>query len=215
MAKKSITGLTLKILPKKGADGQIYAARLSFTDDLFVARPYKGDKDKKSFYSCQLLIPKQHPQVGEITSELTRLAREAYGAEADQIVKGMRAEGKIAFGDGDNKRYEGYAGNYFIRAKNEKLPTYLRANPGTKDNPNRITSPTELPSGCFVAAYISFWAMNNDWGQRLNCNLLGLQFYKPGEAFSGGGVSAPVDEFETLDEGPDTLGAVAGADMFT
>jgi predicted 2-oxoglutarate/Fe(II)-dependent dioxygenase YbiX len=43
-------------------------------------------------------------------------------------------------------------------------------------------------AGCYVNAAISIWIQNNQFGKRVNSNLLALQFVKDGESFGGGGV---------------------------
>ena len=52
-------------------------------------------------------------------------------------------------------------------------------------------------SGCYVNAFVEFWTQDNNYGKRVNATLLGVQFYRDGESFSGGGV-ADTDDFDDL-----------------
>lgn len=187
--------------------------RLAFTDNLFVAGSYKNEAGKQKTYSCKLLIAKDHPQIGEVKTELARLAVEAWADKAEAVVRALRAENKAGLYDGDVKAYDGYENCYYVSASNKTKPLYVDRNPGTKAAPNLITAESgKLYSGCYVVAHISFWAQKNSFGNRINTNLLGLQLFRDGEAFSGGGV-ASVDAFANEDDGAQTV--TAGADMFT
>lgn len=193
---------------------KIINARICFTEHLMTPDSYKSDPTKPKKYSCKLLVEKTNPVVPTIAAELLRLAREEWKDQAEAVIKTLKAENKICFYDGDNKQYDGFAGNYYISAANSKKPLFLRANPGTKDNPNLITDPSELYSGCYTVAHISFWTQNNSWGKRINANLMGLQFYRPGDAFASGSVSN-IDEFEQVDDEKSGGVLVNAASMFT
>ena len=52
-------------------------------------------------------------------------------------------------------------------------------------------------SGCFVNASLELWAQDNNYGKRVNATLMGVQFYKDGDSFSGGGVASE-DDFDDL-----------------
>jgi hypothetical protein len=66
-----------------------------------------------------------------------------------------------------------------------------------------LTDDGTLYSGCYVVVHVNIWAQDNQFGKRINCGLLGVQFYKDGEAFSGGRISS-VDEFDEIPQA-DTL----------
>ena len=58
-------------------------------------------------------------------------------------------------------------------------------------------------SGCYVNIRIDLWAQDNQYGQRINAGLRGVQFYKDGDAFSAGR-PADSNEFEDVSEGSDS-----------
>ena len=55
-------------------------------------------------------------------------------------------------------------------------------------------------AGCFVNASVELWAQDNNYGKRINASLRGVQFFKDGDAFAGGG-AASEDEFDDIAEG--------------
>lgn len=181
--------------------------RLAFTQNLFVAGAYKNEPGKKKKFSAKFLIAKNHPQILEVKNEIVRLATEEWKDKAESVIKMLKAENKIALMDGDLKDYDGYKDHFYISASNETKPLYLdRAKNKVEESDGK------LYSGCYVIAHISFWTQNNTFGKRINANLLGVQLYRDGEAFSGGG-TASVDEFENVDDGSSTV--EASSDLFT
>ncbi len=191
--------------------------RLSFAQDLFVPRAFKDEAGKVKKYRCKLLIPKDHPQIQSVKDEIFRLAKEEWKDKAEAVLGSIKGNKQnMAFLDGDLQLYDGFAGNYSISASRRELdgpPLLLRANPGTKDNPNKATA-SELYSGSYVISHISFWTWSKN-GYSMNCNLLGLQVYRPGEAFSGGGTSSNVEEFGNEDTAPVAQPTGTAADMFS
>jgi hypothetical protein len=52
-------------------------------------------------------------------------------------------------------------------------------------------------AGCFVNASVELWPQDNNYGKRVNASLRGVQFFRDGDAFAGGG-AASEDEFDDL-----------------
>jgi len=65
------------------------------------------------------------------------------------------------------------------------------------ENDNRIYA------GCYVNAIVVLWAQNNNYGKRINANLLGVQFVADGSPFGDGGTSAGVDDFDAFGDNGD------------
>lgn len=160
--------------------------RLSFPE-LFEAKAFE-EGGKKEF-SASFLMAKDHPAVAELRAAFAKIASDKWGEKAVATLQNLFRDERLCLHDGDRKDYEGYAGNYFLRANNGVRPLVID---GQK---NPLTAADgKIYSGCYVNATISLWAQDNKWGKRINANLRGVQFYKDGEAFSGGG-TASVDEF--------------------
>jgi hypothetical protein len=127
-------------------------------------------------------------------------------AEIEKAVKSMIAENlkgaklkadKICLKDGDEIEYDGYANHMSIKASNNKRPKVL-----DRDKSQLTEDDNRIYAGCYVNAVIELWAQNNQWGKRINANLLGVQFFKDGEPFSDG-ATASDDDFDAFDEPED------------
>lgn len=175
--------------------------RLAFPN-LFEPTTVAGEG--KPRYSATLIIPADHPQLAEIRAKQDAVAQAKWGQKAAAVVKGLDKQDKLALHDGDTKvKYDGFPGNLFISAAAQEnaAPTVI----------DRDRSPLSARSGrpyagCFVNASLEFWAQDNNYGQRINAQLRGIQFYADGDSFSAGR-PADADEFEEVTEG-------AGADDF-
>jgi len=171
--------------------------RLAFPN-LFEPTTVAGEG--KPRYSATLIIPADHPQIAEIRAKQEAVAKEKWRDKAAAIVKGLDKQDKLALHDGDTKvKYDGFPGNFFISAAAQEnaAPTVI----------DRDRSPLSAKSGrpyagCFVNASIEFWAQDNNYGQRINAQLRGIQFYADGDSFSAGR-PADADEFEEVTEGAD------------
>ena len=159
--------------------------RLSFPS-LFRKAVFSGDETK---YEGTFLIDKegQADKIAEINKAIEALIKDKLkGAK-------LKAE-KICLKNGDEIDYDGYAGHMSFKASNNKRPLVLDRDrtPLTEDD-NRPYS------GCYVNAVVELWAQDNQYGKRINANLLGVQFFKDGEPF-GDGVSASSDDFDSFDD---------------
>lgn len=158
---------------------------------LFEAKTVNGE-GKPAFSACFLLDPAD-PQVKELNAAIETVAREKWGAKADAIIKQMRAQDKVALHDGDLKsNYDGFPGNLYVSARSATRPLVI-----DKDK-SALTEPDGKPyAGCYVNASIELWAQDNNYGKRVNASLRGVQFFRDGDAFAGGG-AASEDEFDDL-----------------
>lgn len=171
--------------------------RLAFPN-LFEPTTVNGEG--KPRFSATLILPPDHPQLQEIKDKQDVVAQAKWGAKAAAIVKGLDKQDKLALHDGDTKvKYDGFAGNFFISssAQDNAPPTVI----------DRDRSPLSARSGrpypgCYVNASIELWAQDNGYGQRINAQLRGIQFYRDGDSFSAGR-PAESDEFEDVSAGAD------------
>ncbi len=166
--------------------------RITFPQ-LFDAKQVNGQGEPK--FSAAFLVPRDHPQIGEIQKAITEAAAAKWGAKADIELKKLKAADRLAVHDGDAKSdYEGYEGNLFINASNRIRPLVIDGNRAP------LTASDGKPySGCYVNVILEFWAQDNQFGKRVNASLLGVQFSKDGERLAGGAVAA-ADDFEAIPE---------------
>lgn len=166
--------------------------RLAFPE-LFVAKQFQSKGDFK--YSATFLIPKTNKTlISQIEEAIKTVATEKWGAKADKILERARPiPNNFNFRDGDERDdYEGFEGCMYLRASNKSRPLVIDV-----DKSPLAEQDGRPYSGCFVNANVSFFAYDNEFGKGISASLGGVQFFKDGDAFTGGGVSS-VDDFEDL-----------------
>lgn len=158
--------------------------RLSFPS-LFRKAVFNGDETK---FEATFLINK------DSQADQIKTLQDAINEKLKTDLKGAKLPGdKICLKDGDTIDYDGYAGHMSIKASNAKRPMVIDA-----DKSPLVEDDNKLYAGCYVNAIIELWAQNNNYGKRINANLLGVQFARHGEPF-GDGVTVSADDFETVD----------------
>jgi len=178
---KSVTGERI-IIPE---------ARLAFPD-LFVARSIEGGPAQ---FGANLIISPNSPAIAAIRAEEARLAKLAWPDKADAMLEMIRAKNNGAVHSGALKaKYDGFADNFFVSANIKTRPTIVDRNGSPLTEADG-----KIYSGCYVLAHISLWTMDNQYGQKINANLLGVQFLRDGDAFSGGAAPSAVEDFKPLD----------------
>jgi len=167
--------------------------RLAFPQ-LFEAKTVAGEG--KPAHSGTFLIDPADPQVKAINAAIDATAKEKWGAKADAILKQARAADKVCLHNGDLKAtYDGFPGNLFISARNPLRPTVVDA------DKTPLTEKDGRPyAGCYVHVVLELWAQDNQYGKRVNATLMGVQFYKDGDSFTGGGVASE-DDFDDISTG--------------
>lgn len=147
-------------------------------------------------YSVSLIIPKSDT----VTIEKIKAAIELAYREGESKLKG---NGKVVpplaslrtplrDGDIDKPDDEAYANSYFINAKSDKAPGIVDA------ACNPILEHSEVYSGVYGRASITFFAYNNNGNKGIGVGLNHLQKIRDGEPL-GGKVSAERD-FATVDD---------------
>lgn len=157
--------------------------RLSFPS-LFRRAVFGGDETK---FEGTFLLNKddQSLKIAEIDGAIGTLLKDKNKG------KPLPAD-KICLKDGDFIDYDGYTGSMSIKASSAKRPMVI----GT-DRAPLTEEDGKVYAGCYVNAIIELWFQDNQFGKRVNANLLGVQFAKDGQPF-GDGVSASVDDFDDL-----------------
>lgn len=176
--------------------------RLSFPD-LFKAS--KVNEADKPAFQATFLLPPDHPQIAEIKQAMIAVAKEKWKDKAQEIYKGLSATDKLCLHNGDGKpNLEGYPNNHYIKARNKVRPLVI-----DKDRTKILDESTGRPyGGCYVNANIEIYAQDNGFGKRINASLKGVQFFRDGDAFSGG-APASEDDFDDLSDTGDGSAAPA------
>lgn len=158
--------------------------RLSFPS-LWTAKAFsEGQKPK---YSCNFLLDreKDSEQIKKFKKHIVAKAKDAFGAN---IPKNL----PVCLEDGTEKPYDGYENAMFIRAASNMRPQII-----DRDRSALVEEDGRPYAGCYVNAAVSLWAMNNQYGKRISCNLSAIQFVRDGEPFGDGGINTE-DHFKDL-----------------
>lgn len=169
---------------------KLHNVRLSFPS-LFRKAVFNGEETK---YEATFLLDKEAhaDKIKEIEGVMMAMQKDT--------LKTKLKEDKLCLKDGDGVEYGGYAGNMSIKASSPKRPMVI-----DRDKTPLVENDERLYAGCYVNAVVELWAQNNQWGKRINANLLGVQFFKDGEPFADG-VVATDDDFDAFDDDPDDDG---------
>lgn len=166
--------------------------RWSFTN-VWEPKSINGSTPK---YSVSLIIPKSDTK----TVAKIKAAIEAAYQEGQAKLKGNGrsvpplAAIKTPLRDGDTERPddETYANSYFINANSATAPGIVDA------NCSPILERSEVYSGVYGRASISFYAFNSNGNKGIACGLNNLQKIRDGEPL--GGRSRAEDDFATDDD---------------
>ena len=168
--------------------------RLAFPE-LFEATQVNGQGDFK-FRATFLIDKKRKDLIDAIEQAINKVATDKWGAKAESVLKSIRGNSmRFNFRDGDEKaEYDGYADHMYIGASNKARPLVI-----DRDR-SPLTAQDGRPySGCYVNATITLFAYDNQ-GKGISASLGGVQFYRDGDAFAGGGVASE-DDFDDLSVG--------------
>lgn len=142
-------------------------------------------------YSVSLIIPKSDKK----TIEAVKAAIEQAKQDGKSKFGGkIPANLKLPLRDGDVDRPddEAYKGSYFINANSKDRPGIV------DKNVKPILDQSELYSGCYGRASITFYPFNQNGNKGIACGLQNLQKLEDGEPL--GGRSRAEDDFTTADD---------------
>lgn len=169
--------------------------RLAFPQ-LFEAKTVNGEG--KPAFSASFLFPPDHPARKALDVAIEEVGKAKWAAKWPAIKKAMQAADKTCLHNGDTKaEYDGYEGNLYVSARNQVRPLVI-----DRDKRELGIADGKPYAGCFVNASVELWAQDNNYGKRVNASLMGVQFFRDGDAFAGGGTADPED-FDDLAQGAD------------
>ena len=166
--------------------------------NVWEPKAIEGGKPK---FSVSLIIPKSDTVTG---GKIKAAIEEAYREGQSKLKGNAKSVPALStlrtpLRDGDLERPDdpAYANAYFVNANSTTAPGVVDA------NRNEILDKSEVYSGCYGRASISFYAFNANGNKGIACGLNNLQKIKDGEPL-GGRASAESD-FAT-EEDEDFLG---------
>lgn len=165
-------------------------------------KPWKAEVvngGENPVFSSSFILDPSDAQCKVIQDAMLATAKDKWGAKAAGYYKEMDMGGKLCFRNGDAKAsYEGFEGNMFISSSCKTRPLTIN-----RDKTPVVEADGVLYSGCYVNVSLELWAQDNKWGKRINAQLGGIQFFKDGDAFSGGDNAADESDFDDLGAGAD------------
>jgi len=162
--------------------------------------------DGEPAYGAKLIVSPTHEAISEIRNAILSVAKEKWKDKAEGILSLLKDDKRICWVEGPyrNKNgevYDGFEGMFHLSTRNPSVkPTALNKAGSAVTQADGVIYP-----GCYVHASVEFWAQDNQWGRRINCNLRGVMFHDDGDSF-GGATAAKADEFASL--------AVSGEELF-
>lgn len=175
---------------------KITEARLSFPD---IWRPKaiksgKGEPGEPKYSAHFLLDKKEHAdQIKSLKLAIFALAKEKWGEKTKEMITKNKVT--VCLHEGSDKEYDGYSEeNMFLSASSGKRPTIV-----DRDKTALAEDDRRPYGGCYVHAIVRLWVQDNNFGKRVNAELMGIQFVKDGEPFGAAPLSE--DAFDDLDAG--------------
>lgn len=114
-----------------------------------------------------------------------------------------RSKIKDTYRDGDDEKYDGYAGMMALKGTNKRRINVIR-----RDRSPIMPEEFEewMYNGCYVNATVTFNAGVDGYkNNRVWCNLRAVQFYAHGDRFGGGTPVDIDDEFDEFDDDDDDI----------
>lgn len=129
------------------------------------------------------------------------VAKEKWKNKAEGILETIRGDkNKESWFESDYRNaegdvQEGFEGLYHLSALSDAMPLMLDA-----DRTEISKRDRRMYSGCYVVAKVDIYAQDNEHGKGMRAGLMGLQFWKDGDAFGSSGKIAKVEDFEDLSD---------------
>ena len=176
-------------------------ARLSFPS-LFRATSFQPDHPKK--FSATFVVEKDTEQHKALKQEMLRVAEEKWPGKGKDVLKQLKAQGKLAVRDGAEKgQMDGFGDSVvFFNASTDKRPGVFDKGRNPVSEEDGLIYP-----GCYVNAQVEFWCQDNQYGKRINAQLRGVQFAGDGDPLGGGGPPATAEDFPELEDEDDFGGS--------
>lgn len=171
--------------------------------------PKTGKPNAKRFSATGIMPVKTHKaEILALKRYMADLCLEHFEQEIDPA--------KLALRDGKYQKGEEYKGAWYIATSN----TEERPPQTVNRNPKIVVTKGEnlLYAGAMVNIMFRIWVQNNTFGQRVNANLLIVQYVDKGEAFGEGAGPAAADAMDDVtsefpDENEDIGGNGDGGDV--
>jgi len=152
-------------------------------------KPYAGDDGGEPKFSLTGLMDKKtHKEAFKI---LNKGIEDFIASHKTKI-----ASDKRCLKDGDDTDKDENQGNWIVSARETKRPSVRDADGETIDKDDVAEA---VYGGCYCDMMIKLWYQKNQYGKRINANLIAVKFNRDGEAFGEG----RIDDEEMWDDDDD------------
>lgn len=171
------------------SDIKLKNVRISYPH-IFQAKAFQGSGTPK-FSATFLLHKVEHKElIAQIATAMKELAATAFKD------KRLPASDKLCLRDGDLSGRAENEGYFIFTASESKRPAVV-----DKDKTPLVAEDDVIYAGCRVNAAVRLWAQDNQYGKRINANLLGVQFAKDDERLGNGASTPSVDDMFDSEDG--------------
>jgi len=163
--------------------------RFSFAN-VWAPKSINGGDEK---YSVSLVIPKTDKEtLAKINGAIKEAEKVGIAKHGAKFISGAGFKRPLRDGDIDRSDDENYANCFFVNANSATKPNIV------DKNVQPILDSTEVYSGCYGRASITFYPFNTNGNRGIACGLQNLQKLADGEPL--GGRSRAEDDFEAYDD---------------
>lgn len=168
-----------------------------------VFEPEQVNNEGEPRYGLVAVIDPKSPQVKELDGAMVAIAKEQWKDKGQMVLQDLIAKGRVCFQhrpktSSAGEVFDGFEDMFHLsasRRQSQGRPLVLDV------NTSPLTAADGKPySGCYVNLTVDLWAQDNNWGRRINATLLGVQFLRDGDSFSGG-AKPSADDFEDASAG--------------
>lgn len=180
-----------------------FYAQIAYAHGLWKKQRIGNDPNSKPKYSVSFIFDKNGEAHQLVRSTLQEVAERKWPGKGQQMLRMLSAAKNICLRDGNAKaNQQGFEGRVFISASADNQPGVFHRikDPATGKAKILRLEDGIITSGCWVLADVQIWAMDNQWGKKLNATLRGAQYYGEGEHWAAGAPPADADEYEALDD---------------
>ena len=156
-----------------------------------LAFPNLFEKSKFGNYGATFIMEPGHANIDVVKRAIKQVAEE------DMKGKIPSPSNLCMRSNEEKASYDGFVdGGYYVAANRKEgfAPNQL-----IKRDKTSADEDTFYP-GCKVNAVVNLWAQDNQWGRKINAELVGVQFAAHGERLGRGATKIDDDDFDTLPE---------------
>lgn len=154
--------------------------------------------DGEPAYGARFIIEPGSENAKKIEAAIQAVAADKWADKAKDVLAVIDKNDKSSYlrepyaSKKTGEVFSGFEGKYSLGTRTPAD----KPRPSTFDRSKREVGPNDgvFYGGCYVDASVDIWAQDNTYGRRINASLLGVRFWRDGDAFSGSG-PARADDF--------------------